>query len=79
MVLRQRLPERGRVLLLLLGQPLLFIYLNLQESNGGHQSANDLQDLVELTRSCYWRFLPRFVGQEILAVLFFLFFLGTGF
>ena len=43
------------------------------------QSADALQDLVNLTRPCYWRLLTRFLGQELLAFLFFFFFLGTGF
>ena len=63
----------------LLGQPLLSVRLDLQESDEGRQSADDLQDLVELTRPYSWRLLPRFATQEHLAVLFFLFFLGTSF
>ena len=54
-------------------------FLDLQESNGGRQIAHALQDLVDLTRPCSWRLLPQFFGQELLAVLFFLFFLGTDF
>ena len=64
----------------MLGHPLLSVCLDLQESDGGHQSADALQDLVELTRPYSWRLLPRFVAQEHLAVLFlFFFFFGTGF
>ena len=66
----------------LLGQPSLSVRLDLQDSDGGRQSADTLQYLVDLTRPCSWRLLTCFVGLELLSVLFFLFFfllLGTRF
>ena len=72
-------PDWCRVPHPLLGQPLLSIRLDLQESDGGLQSSDALQDLVNLTRPFSWRLLPRFVGRELLYVLLFIFFPGTGF
>ena len=77
--LRWRSPERIRVPCPLLGQPSLSVCLDLQDIDGGCQSADALQDLVDLTRPCSWRLMTGFVGQEIPAVLFFLLFLSTGF
>ena len=63
----------------LLGKPSVSVCLDFHESDGGRQSTDALQDLVKLTRPCFWRLLPRFVGRELLSVLLFLSFLGTGF
>ena len=48
--LRWLSPERGRLPRPWLGQKSLSVRLDLYESNGGHQSDDALQDLVDLTR-----------------------------
>ena len=69
--LRRRSPAWGRVPRPLLRQPQISIRLDWQEINGGHQSADALQDLVKMTGPCSRRLLPHFVGRKLLAVLFF--------
>ena len=77
--LHRRSPERSRGPRPLFGQLSLSIQLDLQESDRGCQSAGALQDLVKLNRPYSWRLLPRFVGRESLAVLFFVLFLLSTF
>ena len=74
-----RSPEQG-YLPRTLGQPSLAACLDLQESDRGRHIGGAIHDLVDMTRPCSWRLLLRFVGRELLAVLFFFFFfVGTDF
>ena len=69
--LRRCSPELGCRLRPLLGKLSLSVRLEFQESDIRRQSADALQDLVELTGFCFWSLLPPFAGRE----LFFIFFL----
>ena len=72
--------KQGRMPRPLLGHPLLSVWLDLKENDGGRQSADALQDLVDPTRPCSCHLLTRFVSRKFLAVLLLvLLFLSTDF
>ena len=59
---------------------MLSVRLYLQESDRQRQSADALQDLVDLTGFCFWRLLPPFADWGLLVVFLLLSFsFGTGF
>ena len=64
----------------MLGKPSLSIRLDLQESDRRRQSADALQDLIDLTGPCFWRLLPPFSVRELLDIFVLISFsFGTGF
>ena len=78
--LRRHSPERGRGPLSLLGQPSLSVRLDLQKRDVLLHITDDLQDLVHLAGSCFWRLLPPYTGGELLDFFVLLSFsIGTGF